>query len=126
MREEIMKMKGYLKRGLCLGMAAVLAFSFTGCGKEKKQDNELLAEASTISKDHVFSVNEVEIPGLPADLNRLGIYGDRIYASSYRSEEYIEVYTFNSDGSDLKTVKFPTSTNTYYMSLSLDIYKVYL
>ena len=119
MREEIMKMKGYLKRGLCIGMAMALAFSFTGCGKEKKPGNELLEEASKASKDHVFSVNAVDIDGLPENINRVGAIGDRVYAVS-SEDDYVYVYTFNPDGSDLKTTKIPSASNMYYQNACPD------
>nr|WP_297764033.1 ABC transporter substrate-binding protein [uncultured Butyrivibrio sp.] len=113
-------MKGYLKRGLCIGMAMALAFSFTGCGKEKKPDNELLEEASKASKDHVFSANAVDIDGLSENINRVGAIGDRVFAVSSSEDDYVYVYTFNPDGSDLKTTKIPSAYNMYYQNACPD------
>lgn len=122
-------MKGYLKRGLALGLSAVLAFSFTGCGNKKQQGNELLSEASKMSKDYVFSSEILKIDGVADDLNRVAISGDRIYASAYNGDA-IDVYSFNPDGSDLKTVSLPYADNTYYQSMCFDkegnIYAVFI
>ena len=116
-------MKGNLKRGLSVILAAALVVSFTGCGK-KKQGSDLIEQAATASKDYVFSMEELNMDGLPEDANRVFIGGDRVYLTSISNDKYVEVVSFNYDGSDLKSVKLPRvsddSTYSYYQSLSVD------
>lgn len=126
-------MKGNLKRGLSVLMAAVLAFSFTGCGKKKDSGSDLIEKASVASKDYVFSAEEINVEGLPEDVNRVFMGGDRVYLSSMSNDKYMEIASFNPDGSDLKTVKLPRvssdSAYSYYDSISVDkdgnIYAIY-
>ena len=122
-------MKVYFKRGLSVLLCATLALAFAGCGKKKESGSDVLNEATKMSKDYVFAMEEFNVDGLPKDINRIFSAGDRIYASYNNSSDFFDIYSFNSDGSDLKNVKLPYSDNSYYQNISFDkdgnIYAIY-
>ena len=117
-------MKGNMKRGLSVVLAAVLAFSFTGCGKKTSSGTGLIDQAATMSKDYVFKAEEFKADGLPEDIGRLSNAGDRIYVTDYSQDDYIEVLSFNYDGSDRRSVKLPLTdsdnTSSYYQDVCAD------
>lgn len=116
-----MKMKKLSRRILCLSLAVTTAFSFTGCGK-KNQDDDILNQASKASKEYVFAQNTLDISDKATDINRIAYVGDKVYASTYGSGQEVYIFSFNSDGSDINTIKIPLKDdeNLSYISYDAD------
>ena len=100
----------YLKRILSASLAAVLAVTMVGCGCGKKKDNSADEQASHDASAYVFKDNQIDL-GQDVDLSSiscLGKYGDRVYAVANNVNDEgtgkTTVYTFNKDGSDVKTI----------------------
>ena len=109
-----------LKRGIAVVLqAALIAGVMTGCGKSKSDSDNLLDQASKSSKDYVFKAETVDF--LPdGDYSNLQMVGDRIYASTYAENGFMNVYSFKQDGSDLQTVRFSEKTNESYGYMAYD------
>ncbi|WP_197024202.1 ABC transporter substrate-binding protein [Butyrivibrio proteoclasticus] len=115
-----MKMRRFIKKGLCLSLATVLAVSTYGCGKKSGSDDSILNEASKSSKDYVFATEIYDFAEDMSKINRVSNVGDRVYASTYNIDDHIEIYSFNSDGSDVETVKIPCTENENFAYISFD------
>ena len=112
-------MKKIMKKGLCLSLAAVLAVSAAGCGRKKDSDS-ILDSATKSSKEHVFAVEMLDFTDNVDNINRVSYVGDRVYASTYTSGDHIDIYSFNSDGSDVKNIKLPAADNDSISYISYD------
>ncbi len=131
MREEIMKMKrGFLKRSI--GAALVLAMTtslFTGCGNKKDGSNDIVGQVSQSSKDYVFAQEMIDIGNKDNSLSRIVYNGERVFTSSYMSDGGTEIYSFNSDGSDVRkmTLLSDENNNLNYFVADKDsnIYAIY-
>lgn len=77
-----MKMRRFIKKGLCLSLATVLAVSTYGCGKKSGSDDSILNEASKSSKDYVFATEIYDFAEYMSKINRVSNVGDRVYAST--------------------------------------------
>lgn len=117
-----MKKRELIKRITSVSLALTMAVSLaTGCGKEKKDGDSILDEAAKGSKDYVFKQETFEVQGLDTNgLNGLKIVGDRIYLTSYNEDGFINVYSFNSDGSDLKDVKIAAEPDESFSYIDFD------
>ncbi|MBP3278513.1 MAG: hypothetical protein J6M44_06125, partial [Butyrivibrio sp.] len=104
MKKRMMQSR-VLGLGLC-GLMAVTAF--TGCGK--KGGESLVDKASSNTKDYVFRQEMIDLGG-KYDCSSLSLAGDRVYATTYSDNGYITIFSFNPDGSDLKSVKIPEAEN---------------
>ncbi|MBE5826239.1 MAG: carbohydrate ABC transporter substrate-binding protein [Butyrivibrio sp.] len=114
------KRNGILRKGIAIVLETVLiAGTIAGCGKSKSDDNSFIDQATKGSKDYVFKAEKVE--GLPeADYNSLSKVGDRIYTATYGYSGYFDVYSFNTDGSDVQSLRFAQKDNESYGSWSFD------
>ena len=87
-------------------MMAALALS--GCGK--KGGDSLVDKASSNTKEYVFRQEMIDLGG-EYDCSSLSLAGDRVYASTYSNDGFITVFSFNTDGSDMKSIKIPEAEN---------------
>ena len=109
----------YLKRILSVSLAAVMAVTMVGCGGcgKKKSDDVSDEQASHDAADYVFKDNRIEL-GENVDtssISALGKFGDKLYAVitnvTDEGENKTTVYTFNKDGSDVKTIDLASDVN---------------
>ena len=109
-----------LKRSLTIGLAAtMLAGAISGCGASKKDDDNLINQATRNSKEYVFKMEQVDfLEG--TDFSNISIVGDKIYTSTYAVDGGIGVSSFKSDGSDLTTVKVPEADNEGHGYITFD------
>ena len=105
MKKERKLGKKALALGLCLAMAVT---SLAGCGK--KGEDSLVDKAKGNTKDYVFRGEIIDLGG-KYDCSNLALSGDRVYASTYSQDGFITIFSFNTDGSDMKTVKIPEADN---------------
>ncbi len=107
--------KTLAKKLLCCGLICTLAVaSFTGCGKQKaKDENSLISKASVNSKDYVFGEEVLDIGLTDTEyLQKIKIVGDRIFAITNDSDNgRNNVYSFNSDGSNVKSFSIAIGVN---------------
>ncbi|MBQ8031550.1 MAG: hypothetical protein IJ260_08510, partial [Butyrivibrio sp.] len=104
-----MKKRTLRNRVLGLGLCGLMAVTaFTGCGK--KSGESLVDKASSNTKEYVFSQEVIDLGG-KYDCSSLSLAGDRVYATTYSDNGYITIFSFNPDGSDLKSVKIPEAEN---------------
>lgn len=99
---------------LSCGLVAMLvAASLTGCGKKNKGEESLIEQAAAGSKDYVFSEEALDIGFTDAEYpQRLKIVGNRIFAMTNDSDNgRMGIYSFNSDGSDVKKYYIPVGVN---------------
>jgi ABC-type glycerol-3-phosphate transport system substrate-binding protein len=134
MREENIMKKGnvFVKKSLSVMLASVLAVSsLAGCGKQQgKNENSMINEAAKASKDYVFMPEIMNLNFRQGtNLSRLKIVGDRIFATSNDEDQKFSVYSFNSDGSDVKSysIPIPGSEGFSYMDFDADenLYALY-
>ena len=102
-----------------LAMTLVVA-SVSGCGKKKTQEDSLVDQATRNSKDYVFAMELLDITEDQQDISRLSYAGDRCYASTYGADGKLEIYSFNSDGSDVRNTVIPCAENENYSYMSFD------
>ena len=125
-----MKMKrGMVKRVLsCFLAMALTAGAISGCGKQSGDKESLVDKAAKNSKDYVFAMELLDIDK-DSDFSRIQYAGDKVYASTYGGDGYINIFSFNSDGSDIRNTKLNTSDNENYSYISYDkdgnIYGIY-
>ncbi len=125
-----MKIKrGMVKRGLASFLAMTfLVGAVTGCGKGSGDKESLVDKATQNSKDHVFAMELLDIEK-DADFSRIQYAGDRVYASTYGRDGYINIHSFYPDGSDLRSTKIKSTDNENYSYLTFDkdgnIYGIY-
>ena len=126
-----MNMKGKIRRGLGIAMTIIMSsFFLAGCGKDKDkafankpaENDNILSDASTQSKDYVYRSEEFDIEGL--DLtglypSNLKMINDRIYCYAYYSSTESDIVSFNLDGSDAKCVNLPSEQGDYYNSVDI-------
>ncbi|MCR5558011.1 MAG: extracellular solute-binding protein [Butyrivibrio sp.] len=122
--------RGILKKCLAVTMTMALAVtSLAGCGKKKTDEESLVGQATSGSKDYVFSAELLDIAEKESDFSRIVYAGDRVYASTYGSEGKLDIYSFNSDGSDIRHSSIPNNDNENYSYLTFDkdgnVYAVY-
>ncbi len=126
-----MKMKREnLKKCLSAFMAVTLiAASISGCGKKKDQEESLVNQATSNSKDYVFAMEMLDIDENQQDLSRLGYAGDKCYATTYGGDGKLDIYSFNPDGSDVRKTSIPCKDDENYSNVSFDkdgnIYAIY-
>ncbi len=109
-----------LKRSLTMGLAAVMiAGAISGCGASKKDDENLINQATKNSKEYVFRMDQVDFLDA-TDFSNISIVGDKIYAASYAVDGGISVSSFKSDGSDLSTIKVPEADNESHGYITFD------
>ena len=109
----------FVKRGLSLTLAAgLIAGSIAGCGKGSKEES-LIDQASKTSKEYVYRCEKLDFIE-SKDYNSILVNGSKIYASTYANDGYITISSFNSDGSDLSTIKIPEAENENHGYISLD------
>lgn len=126
-----MKMKrANLKKCLSAFLAMTLvAASVSGCGKKKTQEDSLVNQATSNSKDYVFAMELLDIDENQEDISRLSYAGDKCYASTYGGGGKLDIYSFNSDGSDVRKTTIPCTDEENYSNLSFDkdgnIYAIY-
>ena len=114
--------RGLFKRftGLILA-GSTMTMLFTGCGKQTSSGDSIVDQAVSSTKDYVFATELLDIAdGQQIDFSRLSITGDRVYASTYGDGGKINLYSFNSDGSNVKNVQLPLSDNENYQYLVVD------
>ena len=116
-----------MRRGLfkrCTGLilaGSTVTMLFTGCGKQTGSGDSIVDQAVSSTKDYVFATELLDIAdGQKIDFSRLSITGDRVYASTYGDGGKINLYSFNSDGSNVKNVQLPLSDNENYQYLVVD------
>ena len=112
-------MKKIVKKSLCLSLTAALAVGTVGCGNKKNSDS-ILDNASVTNKDHVFAMDMLDITDDVQAINRVSLVGDRVYASTYSSGDHIDIFSFNSDGSDVKNIQIPAADNDSVSYISYD------
>ncbi len=112
------KVNGAFKKIIGIAMSAVLVSgSLWGCGNNS--GSSLIDQATSGSKEYVFRSQALDfLDG--KDYSNLSIVGDKIYALSYAVDGYASVYSFNSDGSDLNTVKIPEAENESHGYVTYD------
>ena len=126
-----MKMKrANMKKCLSAFMAITLVVaSLAGCGKKKSADDSLVNQAVQNSKDYVFATELLDIDENQENLSRLSYAGDKCYASTYGNDGKVDVYSFNSDGSDVRKTSIPCTDNENYSYMAFDndgnIYAIY-
>ena len=126
-----MKMKrGFFKKCLAVTMTMALAVtSLAGCGKKKTGEESLVGQATSGSKDYVFAAELLDIAEKESDFSRIVYAGDKVYASTYGNGGKLDIYSFNSDGSDVRHSSLPCTDNENYSYLTFDengnIYAVY-
>ncbi len=112
------------KRILSVLIAACLVTTlFTGCGKGKNKEESIVDQTSKIDKEHVFKVEQLKIEGVEANMiNSVFVHEDRVYAAPFApdGEKEIKVYSFKSDGSDVKTISIPCEVNCNFANWSMD------
>ncbi len=113
-------MKHLAKKLLSLALIPTLVLGFTGCGNKNKDEDSLLNQVSKGSKDYVFALETLNVSDNPDDINRLAYVGDKVYASTYGNGEAVIIYSFNSDGTDVNTVKIPMTEDENFSYLSYD------
>ena len=116
-----MKNKSLLKRGISLmSLTALLIGSLSGCSLGGGNGSSLVDEAAKGSKDYVFKSEKLDIVDA-SDYSNISIVGERIYATTYSDGENITICSFNSDGSDLKTVKIPEEDSESHGNMTYDM-----
>lgn len=119
-----MKVKSIaLKRVLTSFLAMTMVVTaFTGCGKKKTQDS-LVDDARKSSKDYVFKSEKMDGIGDQENAYLDDIYyvGDRIYILGSDTAGNKVVYSFNTDGEDLKTYTVPSDSNEYFSEVTFDL-----
>ena len=104
-----MKKRSLLKKALGLGLCATMAIgAFTGCGN--KGGESLVDKATSNSKEYVFRGEVIDLGGT-YDCSSVALAGDRVYASTYSNNGFITIFSFNTDGSDIKSIKIPEADN---------------
>ena len=121
--------KGSLKKCLSAIMAVTLMVSsLAGCGKKDSGDS-IVNQATKNSKDYVFATELLNIAQEQSDFSKIAYVGDRVYASTYGNNGKIDVYSFNSDGSDVRHSSIPAKDNENYSYMTFDengnIYAIY-
>ena len=115
-----MKRKSMLKRGISLvALMSLLLGTLSGCSMGNKGGSSLVDEASKSTKDYVFKSEKLDIVDA-SDYSNISIVGQRIYAATYSDGENITICSFNSDGSDLKTVKIPENDSDSHGNMTYD------
>ncbi len=115
-----MKRKSIITRGISLiASTALLLGTLSGCSLGDKGGSSLVDEAAKGSKDYVFKSEKLDITDA-SDYSNISIVGDRIYAATYSDGENITICSFNSDGSDIKTVKIPEADSESHGDMTYD------
>ncbi|MBO5622858.1 MAG: hypothetical protein J5959_14650, partial [Butyrivibrio sp.] len=115
-----MKKKSVLTRGLSLiASTALLLGTLSGCSLGSSGGSNLVDEAAKGSKDFVFKSEKLDIVD-DSDYSNISIVGERIYAATYSDGENITICSFNSDGSDLKTMKIPETDSESHGDMTYD------
>ena len=123
--------RGIMKKLFVATLAiSMLASSLAGCGKKSNKEDSLVNQAAMGSKDYVFATEILDIAGgKELDFSRIQLAGDKVYASTYGGDGKLDIFSFNSDGSDIRSTTLPASDNENYSYLSFDndgnIYAVY-
>ncbi|SDA68099.1 ABC-type glycerol-3-phosphate transport system, substrate-binding protein [Butyrivibrio sp. INlla18] len=117
-----MKKRDIFKRITSVSLVLAMSVSLvTGCGKGKQDEESILGDATKASKDYVFASEDIIIDGLNPDrMNSLRIVGDRIYGTYYGDEGETVIYSFNSDGSDVKSFKIPAKNDESFSYIDFD------
>ncbi len=112
--------KTVAKRSMGFVLSAVLlAGALTGCGGSAKKEDNLIDQATKGSKDYVFKTDKIDfLEG--SDFNNISLVGDKIYASAYAPDGGINISSFNSDGSDLSTIKLPEGDSESHGYMTFD------
>ncbi|MBR4669969.1 MAG: extracellular solute-binding protein [Butyrivibrio sp.] len=120
-----MKMKGFVRKCITATLIAAMTVSaFTGCGKadkkdDKKDENSILNEAKSGSKDYVFKYEDIDLgvdklPGYPSNIT---VVGDRVYfaVSDLKNDAgSTKVYSFNTDGSNVESYDIAMNAGENY------------
>ena len=115
-----MKRKSIITRGISIvASTALLLGTLSGCSLGDKGGSSLVDEASKGSKEYVFKGEKLDIVDA-SDYSNISIVGDRVYAATYSDGENITICSFNSDGSDLKTVKIPEADSESHGNMTYD------
>ncbi len=104
-----------------LMICLLLVSALSGCGsKNKADDDSILAQASKASKDYVFASQNLDI-GLDSynDIEKIFFNGEKIYAKVV-GDDGTKVVSFNSDGSDVKTVSLKCKDNESFDNITAD------
>lgn len=104
-KEEIMR-KGILKRGLALGLAAVMALGLGACGGGKDDNSQL-------AKENVYTFQEVTQISNEENINDMIFQNDKLYLMTTKyswddegnSNSVFGFYVSNADGSDKNFVE---------------------
>ena len=112
------RIRNFAKRCFGLTMAALMTVSaLAGCGKS--QSGTLVEQALNSSKDYVFKRALIDFPG-NVGIFSVGPVGDGVGTMTYAPEKGFNIYTVNSDGSDLKSFTMSEEENVNYIIRSFD------
>ncbi len=95
--------RGFLKRSIGAALVFALTTSlFTGCGNKNTGSGDMVSQVSKSSKDYVFAQEIIDLGIKDTDMSRIAYNGDRVFTSAFLSDGGVDIYSFNTDGSDVK------------------------